>query len=185
MKTFNNHMSFYSTHHVNNSLQTFVRSIFSSNSTLNVGNVSKVGRITTNDIFNVMFLSSLASSLGHVYFYKTPVLGASGAISGLMYLLASTFPNSFFRTVFPLPGLNLSILQIGQVFVATNLFFLMNGRSPNIAWAAHLIGMGAGALYCFFQQYVNKRPGFYNPFSLSVKTAKSQWMRTFQGFGKI
>uniref|UniRef100_A0A3B0N6L9 Integral membrane protein, rhomboid family n=1 Tax=Theileria annulata TaxID=5874 RepID=A0A3B0N6L9_THEAN len=182
MKTFNNHMALYSTQHVNNSLQTFVRSIFSSNSSINVGNVvKKQGRITTNDIFNVMFLSSLTSSLGHVYLYKTPVLGASGAISGLVYLLASTFPNSFFRTVFPLPGLNLSILQIGQLFVATNIYFLMNGRSPNIAWAAHLIGMGTGALYCLFQQYVNKRPGFYNPISLSFKTAKSQWLRTFQG----
>ncbi|AFZ80070.1 hypothetical protein BEWA_029200 [Theileria equi strain WA] len=180
-------MSVHRSRGVSSTLDEFISNIFSSfwgtNETTQKG--KKYGRVTTNDIFNVMVLSSIVSSFGHVYFYRTPVLGASGAISGLTYLLAATFPNSFFRTVFPLPGLNLSILQVCQLFVATNVYFLMTGGSRGIAWAAHLMGMGAGALYCWFQQNVNKRPGFYNPVVLSLKTAKQQWKRTFKTFGRF
>ncbi|GIX63952.1 rhomboid protease ROM6, putative [Babesia caballi] len=137
--------------------------------------------VQTSDIINVLLLSALGSSLGHVFLYSTPVLGASGAISGLVYLLASTFPNSYFRTVFPIPGLQLSILQVGQLFVLTNLYFLYyRSGLRNIAWAAHLFGMGAGAAYCYFQQHVFKRTGFHNPVLLSIQTAKRQWLRTFR-----
>ncbi|UKJ87909.1 integral membrane protein [Theileria orientalis] len=186
MKTFQNNMAFQ-TAPVNSTIQSFARSFFSANHIF-PGSYSaktkKAGAVNTNDIFNVLLLSAILSSLGHVLMYKTPVVGASGAISGLMYLLASTFPNTYFKTVFPLPGMNLSILQIGQLFVATNLYFLMYVKGSNIAWAAHLFGMAGGALYCLFQQYVNKRPGFYNPILLSIKTAKGQWKRTFHRFFK-
>ncbi|UKK00322.2 integral membrane protein [Theileria orientalis] len=186
MKTFHNNMAFQ-TAPVNSTIQSFARSFFSANHIFPgsyQAKTKKAGAVNTNDIFNVLLLSAVLSSLGHVLMYKTPVVGASGAISGLMYLLASTFPNTYFKTVFPLPGMNLSILQIGQLFVATNLYFLMYVKGSNIAWAAHLFGMAGGALYCLFQQYVNKRPGFYNPVLLSIKTAKGQWKRTFQRFFK-
>ncbi|GFE55883.1 hypothetical protein BaOVIS_032870 [Babesia ovis] len=141
----------------------------------------RTNTVQTSDIMGVMLLSGLCSSLGHVYLYRTPVFGASGAISGLLYLLASTFPNSYFRTVFPIPGLQVSILQVCQVFVATNLYFLFFGsKLRNIAWAAHLFGFGSAAVYCYVQQKVFKRPGFRNPITLSLRTAKRQWLRTFK-----
>ncbi|GBE61195.1 rhomboid protease [Babesia ovata] len=143
---------------------------------------SRRNGVQTSDILNVLLLSAVGSSLGHVCLYSNPVLGASGAVSGLLYLLASTFPNSYFRTVFPIPGMQLSILQVCQVFVATNLYFVIYGSGlRNIAWAAHLFGLGAGAAYCWLQQYVFKRPGFHDPVSLSLKTAKRQWAQTFKG----
>eukprot|EP00371_Babesia_bovis_P000373 XP_001609020.1 hypothetical protein [Babesia bovis T2Bo] len=142
----------------------------------------RMDTVQTSDIMGVMVLSGICSSLGHVALYKTPVYGASGAISGLLYLLASTFPNSYFHTVFPVPGLQVSILQICQMFVATNVYFLFFGTAlRNIAWSAHLFGFGAGALYCYLQQHVFKRRGFRNPVTLSFRTASSQWRRTFKG----
>ncbi|ORM42268.1 Thioredoxin [Babesia sp. Xinjiang] len=137
--------------------------------------------VQMSDIMGVLLLSGICSSLGHVYLYSTPVFGASGAISGLLYLLASTFPNSYFRTVFPIPGLQVSILQVCQLFVLTNLYFLFFGsRLRNIAWAAHLFGFGASAVYCYVQQSVFKRQGFRNPITLSLRTAKRQWLHTFR-----
>nr|BAN66001.1 hypothetical protein [Babesia bovis] len=142
----------------------------------------RLDTVQTSDIMGVMVLSGICSSLGHVALYKTPVYGASGAISGLLYLLASTFPNSYFQTVFPVPGLQVSILQICQMFVATNVSFLFFGNAlRNVAWSAHLFGFGAGAVYCYLQQHVFKRRGFRNPVTLSFRTASSQWRRTFKG----
>ncbi|KAK2197425.1 bifunctional Peptidase S54 [Babesia duncani] len=133
---------------------------------------------TSRDIFNVACLSAIGSSLGHVLLYKTPVIGASGAIAGLLYLLAATNPTCFFKIIFPIPGMTLTILQLLQVFVATNTFFLFYKTSRNIAWAAHLFGMATGALYCAFQKYSLQRPGFYDPLVLTTKTWKQQWKQS-------
>lgn len=169
------------------SFDNYIGDIFNSVETFLWGERSQTGQrhhVQTADIVNVMLLSAVGSSLGHVYLYRTPVIGASGAISGLLYLLASTFPNSYFRSVFPIPGLQLSILQVCQIFVVTNLYFLYYGSNwRNVAWAAHLFGMGTGALYCLAQQYVFNRPGFHNAVRMSIVSAKRQWLRTLKGIG--
>ncbi|SJK86167.1 Rhomboid-like protease 6 [Babesia microti strain RI] len=142
-------------------------------------NLNNSDYVTNFDIYTSFWLSTFVSSLGHSLLYGSPVLGASGGISGLMYLMATTSPNSTFRTIFPIPGIKLSALQIMQVFIAMNLFFITSKRfHTNIAWAAHLFGVATGIVYCWVQRNIFDRQYFKSFTKLSSKYSLQQWSDT-------
>jgi len=75
----------------------------------------------------------------------TPLIGASGAIAGILGAYAVLFPRNpvitlLFFTMVPVPaGLFLLLWFLGQFAVA----------EPGVAWEAHVVGFLAGALVAF------------------------------------
>jgi membrane associated rhomboid family serine protease len=113
------------------------------------------GNNVEDDIGSVRFalfylLAGLAASIGHVVVYRgdtTPVVGASGAIAGVMgaYLVlhpwakvVSIVPPLFFLP-FVVPAAVYLLLWFG-------LQFLLADQDTNIAWEAHVFGFGFGVL---------------------------------------
>lgn len=104
-------------------------------------------RIGTRPYMLLYFLAGLAGTIAFaVVNWGAPalyVLGASGAISGVLGGFARLYPNermSMFIMFIPLPPL--PIWVIVAVFVLLQLLFIPG--SSGIAWEAHLGGLAAG-----------------------------------------
>lgn len=116
-------------------------------------------------------LCGILATLTHAIIYKNsviPVVGASGAISGvmgsyfIMYPLARilvVFPIFFFPIFFEIPA----FLYLGYWFLIqfySGLFSLALPTSfGGVAWFAHLGGFLVGALTCKF--FIKKKRRFY------------------------
>ncbi|MDD5307486.1 MAG: rhomboid family intramembrane serine protease [Deltaproteobacteria bacterium] len=105
----------------------------------------------------VVFLTGLAFAPG------TPVLGASGAIYGLVVAWAVAFPNRiiYFFGIFPMKGKHFVLIPIGYAVVD----FLM--AASGVSHAAHLGGMAVGALLV---------TGFWRPRKLASRL-RYWWLR--------
>ncbi len=84
---------------------------------------------------------------------KTPMMGASGAVSGILVLSVFHFPRRLFYIwgIFPVPAWLLASLYLLQ-----DLFGLAAGRGqdgPHVAYAAHLSGALFGFIY--YQSKIN------------------------------
>lgn len=93
-------------------------------------------------------LAYLAPRLGLI---QSQVLGASGAIFGLLAVYATVSPNQIFLVFFmvPMRARNMAIL-----FIALDAYFLILGRG-GVAYSAHLGGALGGWL---FYRWTNGRP---------------------------
>ena len=93
-----------------------------------------------------------------------PLIGASGAILGMLAACAILFPHFVvFIIVFPVP---IRVAAIICIFIAT-VIILSRGSNAG-GEAAHLGGMAAGAIYVFSRSWRNK-------FKLKMRTG--QWER--------
>ncbi len=105
-------------------------------------------RIGTRPFMLLYFLCGLAGTLAFAIVHwgeVAYVLGASGAISGILGGFARMFPNermSMFVMFFPLPPLPIWVIVVIFVFLQ---ILLIPGYS-GIAWEAHLGGLAAGIL---------------------------------------
>jgi membrane associated rhomboid family serine protease len=106
-------------------------------------------RIGTRPYILLYLLTGLAGTLTFAAFhFDEPligVLGASGAISGVLGAFARLFPNermSLFIMFIPLPPMPIWVV----VAVFLGLQMLYSFGSMNIAWEAHLGGLVAGLL---------------------------------------
>ncbi len=104
-------------------------------------------RIGTKPYIVIYMLAGLAGTLTFAaVHWNDPligVLGASGAISGVLGAFARLFPNermSLFIMFIPLPPLPIWMIVVGFV----GLQFVFAFGSTNIAWEAHLGGLLAG-----------------------------------------
>ena len=79
---------------------------------------------------------------GLMFAPQTAVLGASGAIYGLVAAWALSFPNRmvYIFGVFPIKGKHFALLPIGYALIE----FIT--RAPGVSHAAHLGGLAVGAL---------------------------------------
>lgn len=96
-----------------------------------------------------------------------PMIGASGAIYGMLAAMAIMYPKMQVLVfgIFPVP---LGILAIIMAFIS--FIGLMGG--PNAGGeAAHLAGMAAGAIYVLWKPWLEKS---------RVKTQKGSWERKMQ-----
>ena len=82
------------------------------------------------------------------YLDVAPMIGASGAILGLLAACAILFPHFIvFIFLFPVP---IRVAAVGLFFVY--LFVVLTNKGSNVGGdAAHLAGMVTGAAYCFSQ----------------------------------
>lgn len=96
-------------------------------------------------------LTGLAATFAHVIFNQAstiPVIGASGAIAGVMGSYLVLFPNA--RVVSVIPPLFLLPFRVPAViFLLLWLFaqFSISASDPQVAWIAHVGGFVAGAVY--------------------------------------
>jgi membrane associated rhomboid family serine protease len=126
--------------------------------------------LLTNMLFLWIFGDNIEDSMGHVKFLifyllcavlaglthlafhfngNGPLIGASGAVAGVMGAYILLFPHArvfvLLRIVIPIP-LPIPALWMLGVWIATQIFYVLIGSSEPVAWWAHLGGVAAGAL---------------------------------------
>ena len=89
----------------------------------------------------------LVAGVGQVLFQSGAVVGASGAIFGVVAGFVVLFPLSRVTTVyffFFIGLLELNGLVVVGFFIALNAFYLISGMEAGVAYLAHLFGAGFG-----------------------------------------
>ena len=124
----------------------------------------------TNMLFLWIFGDNIEDALGHfrfVVFYLAcavlaalvhiafnydsngPLIGASGAVAGVMGAYILLYPHArvfvLFRIVIPIP-LPIPALWMLGVWIATQVFNVLVGSQEPVSWWAHLGGVAAGAM---------------------------------------
>ncbi|CAG9473201.1 unnamed protein product [Plasmodium vivax] len=141
-------------------------------------------KMTDRDIIKVCVLSSIISTVPYILLHKgNQLLGASGAVMGLVYLLSTVKPNEVFVSLFPLPYLKMTSLQLCHLSILTNFLFLFCRRNHfNVAWLAHLFGLMGGALYNFYQRRKNGNMNYYPFIELSLKNGPIDYLNSYLDF---
>ena len=126
--------------------------------------------LLSNMLFLWIFGDNIEDALGHVKFLifyllcavfaalahlalnfdsTGPLIGASGAVAGVMGAYILIYPHAkvfvLFRIVIPIP-LPIPALWMLGVWIATQIFYVLIGSTEPVAWWAHLGGVIAGAL---------------------------------------
>ncbi|RUT29406.1 rhomboid family intramembrane serine protease [Arsenicitalea aurantiaca] len=125
-------------------------------------------------LFNMLFLwvfgDNIEDALGHVRFLVFyllcaalaglahmafdyggfgPLIGASGAVAGVMGAYLVLYPHArvyvLFRLVIPIPLPVPAFWMLGA-WIGTQLFYVLVGSDDGVSWWAHLGGIAAGAL---------------------------------------
>jgi len=115
-------------------------------------------RLGKNRFLQLYFISGLTGALLWLLFnwrMPTYVLGASGAVFGVMMAAALTFPNRIIVLLFPPIPMRLKTLV--AVFALIEVFMLLGSRDQGIAHLAHLGGLLGGFL-CM-HHYFHRRGG--------------------------
>lgn len=96
----------------------------------------------------IYFVSGLVGSMVFIFTNASPVVGASGAVFGL--LGASMLLNPTKRVhiyLFPLP---LGIVAVAFIIFESMVAYFQPARFANVATVAHLSGIITGSLFAFF-----------------------------------
>lgn len=126
--------------------------------TLYIFGSSMEGRFGSVAFFIFYMLAGIVANLAHVYFNQTsplPVLGASGAIAGVIGAYAVTFPRAritlvvpivFIPLFFKLPALSFAVIWFGLQILQGAAEIFKPSMGGDIAWWAHIGGFVAGVL---------------------------------------
>lgn len=112
---------------------------------------------------------------------KTPVMGASGVLMGLLTADSLLQPERQYKMLLPIPGLTLTTLQVSDLALVANLFGFLVLRPwlPTCAWAAHLGGTFAGLGFaCISRRCCGDASRFKDPVRLHVEQTAKDWERT-------
>ncbi|SBT77986.1 rhomboid protease ROM6, putative [Plasmodium ovale] len=141
-------------------------------------------KINDRDIINICILSSLLSTLPYIFLHKkNQLLGASGSIMGLIFILSTVKPNEVFISLFPFPYLKMTALQLCHISILTNFLFLLFKKNHfNIAWSAHLFGLLGGAIYNLYQRKKKKNYNYYPFIQLSIKNGYIDYLNSYFDF---
>ncbi|EUD67749.1 hypothetical protein C922_01938 [Plasmodium inui San Antonio 1] len=141
-------------------------------------------KMTDRDIMKICVLSSIVSTVPYIFLHRAnQLLGASGAVMGLVYILSTVKPNEVFVSLFPLPYLKMTSLQLCHLSILTNFVFLFYRRNHfNIAWLAHLFGLMGGALYNLYQRRKNSNRNYYPFIELSLKNGPLDYLNSYLDF---
>jgi len=95
-------------------------------------------------------LSSIMAIIQPGFAAYVPIIGASGAVYGVMLAFAMNWPDTpiYIWGIFPIPA---KILV--AMFVAFSLFSAFGGRMDGVAHFAHLGGFAAGYIYLKWEAY--------------------------------
>eukprot|EP00413_Alexandrium_margalefii_P018984 CAMPEP_0204536738 /NCGR_PEP_ID=MMETSP0661-20131031/14693_1 /ASSEMBLY_ACC=CAM_ASM_000606 /TAXON_ID=109239 /ORGANISM="Alexandrium margalefi, Strain AMGDE01CS-322" /LENGTH=179 /DNA_ID=CAMNT_0051543275 /DNA_START=119 /DNA_END=658 /DNA_ORIENTATION=- len=132
------------------------------------------------ELGSLVAVCGVGASTCHVLAHpNTAVLGASGALMGVLTAAGLLEPERRFRMLFPLPGLTLSMLQVADLALLANLmgFVLLRRWFGSVAWAAHLGGTAAGlGIACRASWSGDGR--FRDCLSIHVERCKEDWLCT-------
>jgi len=142
------------------------------------GNVASTV-LAPSELGLLLATGALSSSALHCATHpRTQVLGASGVVMGLLTTAALIEPERRFKMVFPVPGMQLSLLQVADLALAVNAAgFLLRSRMPRVAWAAHIGGTTAGLGFAI-GGYATGDARFANPWRVHAEQFVSDWERT-------
>lgn len=109
----------------------------------------KIGKIKFLILY---FLSGINAFVFHLLFNQdklTPVVGASGAISGILGAYLVLFPSNKVLALFPFFLFYRLILLPASVYIGFWFVFqfLSMGTNPYVAWWAHIGGFATGILF--------------------------------------
>jgi hypothetical protein len=156
---------------------------------MNVWGLEVLGRptsksLTGNEIFTFYVLTSMVSSLGHVVVHRTPVIGASGVLMGMVVLTAMMRPRDAYVMLFPFPGLTLTTVQLADISVFINLVGLMRSGQAfqQVSWIGHLLGCGCGLVFGLYSRIMNKDERFADPLALHRRYSYLDWLLTCHDF---
>ena len=91
----------------------------------------------------VMAGSALGTALAES---ATPLVGASGVVFGMLGALTVLDPQKTWLMIFPLPGVPLTTMQLGQACLVSHLGLLAWRRVTRIAIRGHIGGLLSGGL---------------------------------------
>lgn len=102
-------------------------------------------------------LCGIIAAYSHAYFdanSKIPMIGASGAVSGVLGAYIILFPRARVLTVIPL-GIFFPIMKIRAIYILGFWFVAQSfnaflGAKGGVAWFAHVGGFVAGMVLIFF-----------------------------------
>jgi len=117
----------------------------------------------TKEFFKYYFLTGIAGGIFCVAFDPAsaiPVIGASGAIYGLLVAYGMLFPNRTIYIYFLFP---VKVKYAVIAFVALEFFATMSSAPSGVAHLAHLGGAVVGFLYIKLDWRVKKLFGFLSP----------------------
>ncbi|MFW5947517.1 MAG: rhomboid family intramembrane serine protease [Gemmatimonadota bacterium] len=101
-------------------------------------------------------VAGLGGAALSLMFPRTGVIGASGAIYGVMLAFAMNWPDSRVYIWFLFP---VKVKWLVAFLAAVSVLSLMGGRDDGVAHLAHLGGFAAGFLYLRFQDRVEMQLG--------------------------
>lgn len=118
-------------------------------------------------VYHYIVIYFVSGIVGNVVQYMVmpqssiPMLGASGAVAGILGAYYVLFPHSKIKTVIPFFGF-LSVVEVSAPFMLGYWFILQifsgalslpfGGESGGVAFWAHVGGFAVGALYAHFLQ---------------------------------
>jgi len=106
-------------------------------------------RFGSKKFLNIYLLMGVISGLSHVLFINNPVLGASGAIWGIMMIYALYNPNHVFNLYFIIP---VKAKYIISVFFTIELYLAIIGSNDGVSHIAHVGGALTGLLVYIFNR---------------------------------
>lgn len=95
--------------------------------------------------FLLLYLTAgIAGGLPTLVMSQSAVLGASGAVLGVVTAFAAMFPNMKLMLIFP--PIPIKAKYLAAAYIAYDLFFAVSGTNTGIAHYAHIVGalMGFG-----------------------------------------
>merc|ERR1711862_141044 len=100
-------------------------------------------------------------------------------MGGLVTVDGLLEPRKRFHMLLPVPGVSLSMLQVADLALATNLigFFLLRRWLGAVAWAGHLGGTVAGLGFACGAQWRGDTR-FSEPLALHSELCAADWLHT-------
>ena len=100
-------------------------------------------RFGSKKFLNYYLIMGIVSGLCHALFISNPVLGASGAVWGVMMIYALSNPNTILHLYFLIP---VKVKYIVGVFFTIELYLALIGGSDGVSHIAHVGGALTGLL---------------------------------------
>ncbi|MBK9255329.1 MAG: rhomboid family intramembrane serine protease [Saprospiraceae bacterium] len=108
-----------------------------------------------NRFLILYILSGLVASVAQLLVTQGAIVGASGAVYGVLAAFATMFPNMKLMLLFPPIPIKAKFLAVG--LIAIGLFSGVSGSSDGIGHFAHIGGAVAGFLLIHFWKMANLR----------------------------
>jgi membrane associated rhomboid family serine protease len=106
------------------------------------------------------FATGAGAALFHMLFSSSPVIGASGAVYGILLAFGMTFPNRIIMLLFPPIPIKAKYLVV--IYGVIELFSGISGSESGVAHFAHLGGMLFGFVLIRLWRTGSRSSGIYD-----------------------